>query len=185
VRAQKIMNMGVKRLQEMLGPEAITREAVTPRLNLDRVSVDLLRAHSLLRESVVNAHTGPLMRAVDQLGAALDIAAGKPLFPGLDGEMFIAAREDFIGTLRSAVVEVARMMVEEGEGAGVEPVLRRVLELFPDDAEIVGLLGERYDPDSDDLFPSHPASRSTVMQTETFLFATMPAAARSYRPGAA
>jgi hypothetical protein len=125
------------------------------------------------------------MRAVDQLGAALDIAAGKPLFPGLDGEMFIAAREDFIGTLRSAVVEVARMMVEEGEGAGVEPVLRRVLELFPDDAEIVGLLGERYDPDSDDLFPSHPASRSTVMQTETFLFATMPAAARSYRPGAA
>jgi hypothetical protein len=60
-----------------------------------------------------------------------------------------------------------------------------VLELFPEDAEIIGLLGETYEPASDDLFPSHGTSRSTVMQTETFLFATIPAETRSYRPGAA
>ena len=185
VRAQKIMNMGVKRLQEMLGCQAITRDAETPRLNPELVQVDLLEADALLREAVVTARSGPLMRSVEQLVAALDIIGDGVLFPELDGEMFSAARGDFMGHVRAAVVEIARQMLEEGEAGAIEAVLRRTLALLPEDEEIAGMLGEVYEIQSSGLIPHHGPSPAAVMQTETFVFATIPSYSRPYQRGAA
>lgn len=142
VRAQKIMNMGVKRLQEVLGDNAIVRRGETPQLDLDVVSVDLLQAHQLLRDAQAARQHGPLMRAVDQLVVALDIVRGEQLFPELEGGMYEAAREEFAENLRSAIVDVVRLLREEGEHKGVEPVLRRAIESVPEDEQIIELWHE-------------------------------------------
>ena len=131
VRAQKNMNMGIKRLEEVLGEESILRVGATPQLNLDVVSVDLLQAHQLLRDVQEASRKGPLMRAADQLVAVLDIVQGEELFPGLEGGMYSAAREEFTDTLRSSISDVVRLLREEGEPGGVQ----QLVDLFH---EVVG-----------------------------------------------
>ncbi|MCB9214267.1 MAG: hypothetical protein H6616_00215 [Ignavibacteria bacterium] len=48
--ARKKKNMGVVRLREILGREAILTDEETPRLHADIVTVDLIRANELLSE---------------------------------------------------------------------------------------------------------------------------------------
>lgn len=138
-RAQKIMIMGIKRLQEVLGEGAIDRSGETPKLNLDIATVDLLQAHELLGNARIARQQGPLTRAVDHLVAALEIVQGKDLFPGLEGGMYAAAREELAGNLRSSIVDVVRQLWEEGEIGVLESVLRRATEALPDDDQLIEL----------------------------------------------
>jgi hypothetical protein len=139
-RERKIMNMGVKRLGELLGSSAISRDGTTPRLNLDHVRIDLLDVDRLVRRATEEAHSGALRQALDSLSAVLDHVQGATLFPGLDHDIFEAAREEFRTHLRAAILSVARSLLHREERGVAEAVIRRGLEALPADAEISRML---------------------------------------------
>jgi hypothetical protein len=141
-RARKMMNMGVLRLREAIGTDAILTSAETPRLNPAYVRVDLLEANRRLREGAQAAREGALVRAVAPLVEALDLTCGQVPFPGLYDDFFEAAREDFEFGLRSAIIDVSQGLLREGDAASAEQVLRRGFDAMPDDEEIAELLRE-------------------------------------------
>jgi hypothetical protein len=136
------MNMGVLRLREAIGTEAIRTDTESPRLNTDYVWVDLLEAHRLLRESALAAREGALMRAVPPLIEALELVNCQVPFPGLYDDLFEAAREDFEFSIRDAIIDVSRGLLREGDAINAEEVLRRGFDAMPDDEEIADLLRE-------------------------------------------
>jgi hypothetical protein len=139
-KARKVMNMGVLRLREAIGPDAILTDTESPRLNIDYARVDLLEAHRLLGEAVDAAREGAMMRAVGAMIEALDSAAGQVPFPGLYEDVFEAAREDFENRLRSGIIEVSSSVLREGDAISAEAILRRGFEAMPDDEELADLL---------------------------------------------
>ncbi len=141
-RARKVMNMGVLRLREVVGNEAILTDRETPRLNLERVNVDLLEAHELLRAAADAARAGTLVKAFPPLMRALRLSRGEVPFPSLYDTFFEAAREDFEVELRTASVDVGRGLLREGDAANAEEMLRLAFDAMPGDEEIAELLQE-------------------------------------------
>ncbi|MDB5036068.1 MAG: hypothetical protein JWQ98_3309 [Chlorobi bacterium] len=138
--ARKKRNMGVVRLREIMGADAILTDGRTPRLNLALVEVDLLRADELVKRSLAAAREGAWVRAQPLLLEALQMTRGEVPFPTLYEGFFEAAREDFDFRLRSAVLDIARGLLREGDTGGAEEILRRAFDAMPDDQEIAELL---------------------------------------------
>ncbi len=138
--ARKVMNGAVWRLRDVLGHEAISTEAETPRLDPEVVSVDLLEAHRLLNEIGGVLLQGTIMHAPPLLLKVLEISRGAPSFPSLHDSFFEAARVDFDCRLRSTVIEVARRLLGEGDLVRAEEVLRKGHESLGGDPEIADLL---------------------------------------------
>ncbi len=140
--ARKMMNGTIWRLRELLGADAIITEIDTPRLNTNRVQVDLLEARDALHDVRESLRRGTLMRVGPALTTALDISCGNTPFPGLYDTFFEAAREDFEFELHSTTLDSARRLMREGDLANAEEILRRGFESMPDDEETVDLLCE-------------------------------------------
>ncbi|MEP7219981.1 MAG: tetratricopeptide repeat protein [Bacteroidota bacterium] len=138
--ARKKRNMGVVRLREVMGADAVLTDGRTPRLNLALVEVDLLQADELVKRSLAAAREGAWVRAQPLLLEALQMTRGEVPFPTLYEGFFEAAREDFDFRLRSAVLDIARGLLREGDTGGAEEILRRAFDAMPDDQEIAELL---------------------------------------------
>jgi hypothetical protein len=139
-RARKTTSMGVLRLRETIGAEAVLTDGETPRLNLQHVSVDLLDAHERLEQAARAVDERAWVIATRALQSALAITRGQVPFPGLYEDFFEAARDDFEYALRTAVINVARGLIVEGDPATAVEILSRGFEAMPEDEEIVELL---------------------------------------------
>lgn len=141
-RARKTLNGIVFRLREVLGHGAIDTGAETPRLNLELVEVDLLDAHTAIREADEAMQEGSLLRARERIAHALELTGGEVPFPNLYENFFEAAREDFENALRGTLIRVARRLLAEGDPAGAEELLRAGFTAMQEDEEIADLLRE-------------------------------------------
>jgi hypothetical protein len=140
--ARKTVNLAVHRLREIVGHEAIITDRETPRLNLDLLDVDLLRAHRLLDEAESALREGSFNRAFAPLTGALDITHGEVILPTLYDEFFEAVREDFENRIRSVIIRAAKGLLRDGDAAGAEGVLRRAFAAMPEDEELAMILAE-------------------------------------------
>jgi DNA-binding SARP family transcriptional activator len=138
--ARKAMNMGVHRLREAIGDDGVLTDEETPRLNMERVQVDLLDAVGLVRAARDAFREGAMLRAWPALVQALEITRGEVSFPTLYDDFFEAAREDFEFELRSAIIDISRGLLAEGDAAAAEQILRRGFDAMPEDEEVSELL---------------------------------------------
>ncbi len=142
-RARNVVYVKLHNLRELIGSDGVLTETDdAPRLNPERVQVDLLEAHRALGEVRSAMRDGALLRAFPALVRALDRTAGEVPFPGLYEDFFEAAREDFENALRLAAVDVAKGLLREDDPQRAEEALRRPFEMMPDDEEIGSLLRE-------------------------------------------
>ncbi len=119
-RARSIVHVGTYRLRELIGSDMIRTDGPTPRLDPERVDVDLLRAHELLNQAAAAAREEIWLRAVPLLTRALDILGDDVIFPSLYDPFFEALRGDFDNRIRSVVAACARGLRREGDEAGAE-----------------------------------------------------------------
>ncbi len=138
--ARKTANMAIVRLRESIGAELIVTGPETYALNMDLVSVDILEAHALLLEAEVALRRRALMLAHPATLAALRCSRGEVPFPGLYDNFFEAIREDFENRLRRTVIDVAKALLLAADAVGASELLRRAVEIMPDDEELVDLL---------------------------------------------
>ncbi|MBS1912087.1 MAG: AAA family ATPase [Bacteroidetes bacterium] len=138
--ARKVVNISVYRLRELLGQEIILTNGETPRLNPERVEVDLIKAAELLDEVEESVAKGALVRAHRLLATAFEIVGAGAPFPDLAEPFFEAARRDFEGRLRTASIDVARGLLFERDAGNARIVLAAILAIIPDDAELIQLM---------------------------------------------
>ncbi len=142
--ARKAMNFAVFRLRESMGPDAVITGGETPRLNPERVRVDLLDAWRHLRAASTALADGALMRSVPELLAAFEMAGGKVPFPTLYDDFFEALRGDMEAELRETAIRLARLLIREGDNDAAGRVLQSAHRVMPEDEEIVDLLRDTF-----------------------------------------
>lgn len=140
--ARKSLNLAVHRLRESIGRDAILTDRETPRLDPDRVEIDLLGAHLLLSQATESVRDGSYPRAFSSLMEALEMIGDDVPFPTLYDDFFEAARDDFESRLRTTVLQVARGLGREGDIAGGAQILNRAAISMPGDDEIALALAE-------------------------------------------
>jgi hypothetical protein len=138
--ARKGTNLAIHRLREAIGHDAIITGGDVPRLNRDYVHVDLLDVHEYLKSARNGLRQGLLMRASVELLAALDLLHGEVAFPGLYDDFFEAIREDLEVELRSVIMDIARLLLEEGDIAMAADILHRGADTLPGDDELTEML---------------------------------------------
>lgn len=138
--ARKKKNMGVVRLREIIGHDAIRTDGPTPQLHTALVRVDLLEVDELVRRALEAARAEAFVRALPLIEEAVERYGGDVPFPTLYDNFFEAAREDFEGRMRQAVLEIGGGMLRMGDAAGAEPFLRNAFDALPGDDEIGELL---------------------------------------------
>lgn len=138
--ARKTTNMGIVRLREAIGGDAIITGEETHELDLANVQVDLLDACNDLREANQAMKMRTPMRAYPPVLRALEITDGEVPFPGLYDDFFEALRSDFETSLRATVVALAMLLLRENDYESSERLLRRAFNAMPEDEEIAELL---------------------------------------------
>lgn len=142
--ARKAMNFAVFRLRETMGTDAVITGGETPRLNLDRLRVDLLDAWQRLRSASSALADGALMRSVPELLAALEMMGGKVPFPTLYDDFFEALRGDIEAELRKTAIRLARLLIREGDNDAAGRILQETYRVMPEDEEVVELLRDTF-----------------------------------------
>lgn len=132
--------MAISRLRGLIGRNTILTKSGTPRLNPALVRVDLLEAQQHINNALAAAGEMALFRAWSLMIAALDIVRGEVPFPTQYERFFEAARDDFEHRLRSAVLHVVRLLLEEDDLQYAEELLRRTIQNMPGDPELSDLL---------------------------------------------
>lgn len=135
--ARKKRNMGVVRLREALGPDAVLTDGETPQLNLSRLRIDLLDAHQQLETARTALRERSLARAAAAVLELLEITRGEVAFPALYEEFFEAARDEFELRVRQTVISTVEALEREEDLERAEEILRRVVALVPDDEEMI------------------------------------------------
>lgn len=138
--ARNSVNVTIHRLRDMLGHDAILTRDGKPELNLDHVDVDLLRAEALIATSRAALRNGALRTAHENMAAALRVMRSDVPFPSLYDDFFEALRDDIENRLRSALLDIARELLRNGDAEGAEELLRPGFEAVPGDEEIAELL---------------------------------------------
>jgi hypothetical protein len=139
-QARRAANVAVHRLRELLGEDAVLTDEEIPRLNRDRVEVDLLHADTRLRESLAALREGNLARAVPAIIEGLEIVGNEIPFPSFYDDFFESVREDFAARLRSGTLRIARSLLLERDVPAAERLLRIAMTAMPGDAEVAELL---------------------------------------------
>lgn len=140
--ARKKKNMAVVRLREIIGHHAILTDGPTPQLNIEIMSVDLLEIDGLVRRALEAVRRGTFVRALPLIEEAVTLYGGDVPFPTLYDDFFEAARGDFEGRMRRAVLEIGGGILGLGDPGGTESFLRKAFEALPGDEEIAELLRE-------------------------------------------
>ena len=135
-RARRTMNMAVLRLREAIGSDVVLTEGDTPRLNSEKVRVDLIEARQLLNEAESMIRKGRLTQGVDLLRDVFEISGGDVPFPGLYDELFENLRREFEDDLLHAILMLGRMLLREGDYENALDVLTQGTEIFSDHDEL-------------------------------------------------
>lgn len=138
--AQRLTRMAISRLRGLIGRNAVLTKTGTPRLNPDIVRVDLLQAQQHIDNALAAASEMALFRAWSLMIAALEIVRGEVPFPTQYERFFEAARDDFEHRLRSALLHVVELLLEEEDLQYAEELLRRAMETMAGDPELSDLL---------------------------------------------
>lgn len=143
-RGRKGMNLAVHRLRESLGRECVLTDSDTPRLNLDRVNVDLLQVDQSLRDAMNDVRGGYYARARVSVEKALSLLGSEVVFAGLYDDFFEALRDDMENRVRRVVMTLAeRLLNERGFEEGAL-LLEKATTAIPGDGALLELLGEAY-----------------------------------------
>lgn len=139
--ARDVVNKTVSRLREGLGnADLILTDGETPRLNREALDVDILEALQAVARAREALRRRALMKAMEEVRRALDLWNGEVPYPTLYDEFFESLREEFELAVRDAVLLLAQGLIDEGDHAGAEGLLRRLHEITPEDAEVGELL---------------------------------------------
>ncbi len=138
--ARNTVNVTIHRLREMLGHEAIINRNGKATLNLERVTVDLLRANELVGAAARAFREGALRHAYEQARTALELGRADVPFPTLYDDFFEALREDYEYRLRTAVMQIARELIGIGDAESAQDLLELGFDALPGDEEIAELL---------------------------------------------
>ena len=140
--ARKKKNMGVVRLREIMGRDAILTDGDRPRLNNELVTVDLLEADRQMREAESALAEGSIVRALPLLNETLDILDGEVPFPTLYEEFFERIRSDIDRRLQSLLSGTVRALLDGGDANQAIDLIHRGSAMIPGDEELAELLVE-------------------------------------------
>ncbi len=139
--ARDIVNKTVSRLREGLGnADLILTDGETPRLNREVLDIDILEALQAVARARQALRRRALMKAMEEVCKALDLWNGEVPYPTLYDEFFESLREEFELAVRDAVLLLAQGLIDEGDYAGAQGLLRRLHVITPEDAEAGELL---------------------------------------------
>lgn len=139
--ARDIVNKTVSRLREGLGnADLILTDGETPRLNREVLDIDILEALQAVARARQALRRRALMKAMEEVRKALDLWNGEVPYPTLYDEFFESLREEFELAVRDAVLLLAQGLIDEGDYAGAQGLLRRLHAITPEDAEAGELL---------------------------------------------
>lgn len=141
-RARRLLNSMIHRLREVIGHDMVVTDGGAPRLNTRLVEVDLLQAMRLVAQGEASLREGLLQQALAALRSSIAILRGEVSFPTLFERFFEAARDDIEYKLRWLVLATARRLLDEGDPAAAQGLLRMGLEAIPDDDELIDLLAQ-------------------------------------------
>ncbi len=142
-RARITTHMAVRALRGVLGQEAvITARSAIPRLDRARCRVDLLEVRESLDLIDLSLREGHILRAYHLIERAIDLSRGEVPFPALYDSLFETLREDMENRLRRGIITVSAASTAEGDPSRAETLLRRGLEIMPEDEEILHRLCE-------------------------------------------
>ncbi|MCC7437724.1 MAG: AAA family ATPase [Armatimonadetes bacterium] len=139
-RSRKLLNSTVFRLRDAIGHHVILTDQEVPRLNLEYVTIDLLEATRLLRQSDTALRQGTLPAAHHFLISALDKFGKSMIFPELYDTFFEALRDDIENERRDLILRVSQSLLNEGDPHNAEEILQRGFHAMPDDEEVATLL---------------------------------------------
>lgn len=138
--AGRLTRTAISRLRALLGHEAIVTEGGIADLELRIVSVDVIDAHRKIG-LVMDAIGGrAVFQAYELILDILKLVGSEVVFPTQYENFFEAMREDFEHRLRSAVLQTASLLYEEGDIERAEEILRRSFDAMPDDLELAEFL---------------------------------------------
>ena len=127
----------LSRLRGLLGQQAIITDGKSaPHLNLEHVSVDLLRAVDLLERCEQAIRAVHPRKAKEAAMEMLQIIGREPTYPTLYNDFFEAARSDFEVRMRGVLFSAIRLMRQEGDLEGATELLKKLLESMPNDEEV-------------------------------------------------
>lgn len=133
----------VARLRSVLGKDSILTDGISPpRLNLERVSIDLIDVLADLAEADRAVRRLDARIAVARLHDVLSALGNDPILPALFGEAFDSARDDVEIRLRNSLLAAARLQRHAGDDETAVHLLRRGFERIPHDEEIMEDLAE-------------------------------------------
>lgn len=140
VHARKILKVGLFRTREAVGADALLSEGERVRLDLSRVSVDLLDMVEFVRRAEECMQKGVLSLSVRYALNAMDVYGGEVMFPTLYDPVFEGVRDELEGRIRELLVSLAGRLLEEGDAHSAEQLLRRGIVAMPEDEEVAELL---------------------------------------------
>ncbi len=141
-RARKKKNMGIVRLREVLGRDAIITDGESPRLNDEIVEVDLIETLRMIEEGENALRSGSVLRAIPLIKEGLARLTGEVPFPTLYDDFFEAVRSDIDRRLRSVLLETGGLLLEGGGVTEAIDLLGSGLAALPGDDEVGELLAD-------------------------------------------
>lgn len=138
-RTRNILAIGVHRLRQLLGPDAVLGAEGRPRLNPARIQVDVLRVIQDLEAAEEALRGGRPQAARQRLDQVLGrLRRGLP-FQDQYQALFESLRDDLESRTRALGMETARLLAER-DGPEARPLLEQLFHWHPDDEEVAGWL---------------------------------------------
>lgn len=139
-RVRNVLALAVLRLRERLGADAVLTGDGAPRLNPERVEVDLLEARADLDRAEAELKDGRARVARLAFDRVLDATSGRTPLPGLYHGFFESVRDDFASRRRRVGLELAAALGHHGDAVAEERLLQRMWSAEPDDEDVAARL---------------------------------------------
>jgi len=140
--AQHMTRNAMSRLKGLVGKNSIVRRSGLPRLHMDVVQVDIIEIQMNIQQIMKLITEGEVFQAYNLTKNVMTSIGARVLYPTQYEPFFEMARENFEHSLRSAVLAVARLLIEESDHDHAEKILQQGCGVLPQDEEIVELLAE-------------------------------------------
>ncbi|MCB0714356.1 MAG: ATP-binding protein [Ignavibacteriae bacterium] len=122
------------RLRKRIGSDGIITDGKSaPQLNLKVVSVDLLEASDLIEQATLFIRNNNGGGGAIALEEAMKLLEAGEIYPELNDEFFEAARNDFQGRLREAILFAAELLEREGGEERGRELIAKGLKILPQD----------------------------------------------------
>ena len=162
-QARWIVNSTVKRLRQAIhNPDLILTDGTTPRLNTERVEIDLLQLQSELKHVETSLQTHTPGRGIIHLENVLKIWNGNVMFPTLYDEFFESMREEFETWIRRTTLRMVQLLNEEHDVVSATHLLKHLQEIIPEDDEVTERFAEMLEKGGNKVEASRIRNRSAT-----------------------